>query len=165
MKCLTGSSVALVILALLPPHVPAAVPCATLRNYSTPQPQFSRSKQQHLLETKRTKTPPRGIKEESVKPELGNYSFSRYSGPDSVVVTAGKPYLLRFRVPAFDWRPLSAHWINAKLLYLEVWFNPHYGAWWLYDVDREQILAHELQNDGQDLWLECRERGGPKHGK
>jgi hypothetical protein len=55
--------------------------------------------------------------EESLKPELGNYSFSRYSGPDS------------------------------------------------YDVDREQVLAHELQNDGQDLWLECRERDGRKHGK
>ena len=145
------------ILSVVPAMAHSADLCVTLKNYSTPQPRFSRPEKRNLLETKRIKSVPLGVREEFVKPELGNYSFSRYSGPESLVVDTGKSYLLRFTVPAFDWRPLSARWINAKLLYLELWFNPHYGAYWLYDVEQEKILGHELLNDGQDLWRECRD--------
>lgn len=45
-------------------------------------------------------------------------------------------------------RPLRARLINDKLIYLEMWANPHFGAYWIYDLQQKRILVRELQNDG-----------------
>lgn len=51
-------------------------------------------------------------------------------------------------VPSFKHRPLQAKWINTKLIYLEVYFNPHFGVYWLFDVEKEKVIISELENDG-----------------
>lgn len=52
----------------------------------------------------------------------------------------------------YGWRPISAKWINAKLLFIEQYFNPHYGHYCIYDVERDKVILSELENDGTDAW-------------
>jgi hypothetical protein len=68
---------------------------------------------------------------------------------------------LKLEVPGYRHRPLLARWINAKLLYLEVWFNPHYGAYWIYDVENQKVVLQELENDGLDAWRQYQEGTRP----
>ncbi|HEV2665387.1 MAG TPA: hypothetical protein VG324_10765, partial [Blastocatellia bacterium] len=73
----------------------------------------------------------------------------------SVTVFKGGDHLLKINVPQYSYRPLKARWINSKLLYLETWFNPHYGAYWIYDAEREKVITHELMDDGYAAWVKC----------
>ncbi len=75
----------------------------------------------------------------------------------SILIYNDKQRGLRLHVPKCEHRPLTATWINPKLLYVDVFFNPHYGAYWIFDVENERVVLHELQNDGVDAWRECRE--------
>ena len=76
----------------------------------------------------------------------------------SVTVFKGGDSLLKINVPKYSYRPLKARWINSKLLYLETWFDPHYGAYWIYDVERERVITHELIDDGHLAWWKCLQR-------
>ena len=49
----------------------------------------------------------------------------------------------------------GARWINPKLLYVEVSFDPHSGAYWVYDVEAQKVVVNELENDGKDTWSQC----------
>ena len=35
----------------------------------------------------------------------------------------------------------GARWINPKLLYAEVSFDPHSGAYWVYDVEAQKVSS------------------------
>jgi hypothetical protein len=54
---------------------------------------------------------------------------------------------------------MKAKWVNPKLLFIEMWFNPHYGAYWIFDVEQERVTLRELQHDGLDAWRQCRAGG------
>jgi hypothetical protein len=75
-----------------------------------------------------------------------------------ITVFMGGDDLLEINVPRYSYRPLKARWINSKLLYIQTWFNPHYGAYWIYDVERERVVTHELTDDGYTAWIKCLER-------
>ncbi|MEI8354807.1 MAG: protease inhibitor I42 family protein [Deltaproteobacteria bacterium] len=85
--------------------------------------------------------------EETLSPD-GGHSL-RSGGGNVVEVTLADGKILQLSVPEFPNRPLSCHWINAKLLYLELWFNPHNAAFWIYDLERRGLLTKELMDDGQ----------------
>lgn len=55
---------------------------------------------------------------------------------------------LLLTIPEFKHRRLHAKWINAKLIYVEMYFNPHFGVYWLFDVEKEKVIVSELENDG-----------------
>jgi len=65
-------------------------------------------------------------------------------------------HALRLTVPEFSWRPLETRWINDKLVYLEISFNPHAGAYWIVDVETEGIVTWQS-------WLEDPEAYGRCH--
>lgn len=86
------------------------------------------------------------------------YYFVRENGAvNSLLVFNSKKKGLRLSIPKYKHRPIRAKWINPKLLYIEVFFNPHYGACWIYDVEREKMIYRELQNDGINAWQQARE--------
>jgi hypothetical protein len=62
---------------------------------------------------------------------------------------------LELSVPKYVGRPLVVKWINPKLIYIDISFNPHYGAYWVYDVETEKIVINEIENDGWDAYQQC----------
>ena len=76
---------------------------------------------------------------------------------DSVIIPKNDASAIELQVQRHKYRPHKASWVNEKILYLEVWFNPHFGAYWIYDVEAETILANELMNDGFTTFLQCEE--------
>jgi hypothetical protein len=94
---------------------------------------------------------------EQAPEDSGNY-FVADKTETSVTVFRGGDYLLKINVPKYSYRPLKARWINSKLLYLQTWFNPRYGAYWIYDVERESVVTHELIDDGYSAWIKCLKR-------
>lgn len=79
----------------------------------------------------------------------GVYRAGKLRGGETLLVLRGRQPSLTMSVPAYAGRPLEARWLNAKLLYLELWFNPHNGAYWIFDVERERLVIHELMHDGR----------------
>jgi len=76
------------------------------------------------------------------------FFFLQCSSPgDNRVVLSTGNRLLQFSVEDYRWRPITARWINEKLLYLEFSWNPHAGAYWVFDVDKEGVVVSER-------WLE-----------
>ena len=71
---------------------------------------------------------------------------------DSLLIYNDNEYVLKITVEGYKNRPIKAKWVNAKLIYFEVYFNPHFGAYWLFDVENEKVVIHELQNDGFQAW-------------
>lgn len=67
---------------------------------------------------------------------------------NEILILTGNEAGIKLQLKEEKHRPLSANWINEKLIYLEVWFNPHFGAYWIYDIENKKIVMHELQNDG-----------------
>ncbi len=86
--------------------------------------------------------------------EERGYSFFFDKSETAIIVDKAGRYL-RLSVPRYGHRPFKAHWINSKLLYLEQSFNPHYGAYWIFDVERERIVTHELTDDGYKAYEKC----------
>ena len=82
------------------------------------------------------------------------YFFSEQIVPTCVLrVFNDKEQGLTLRpIPRYAHRPIRAEWINPKLLYVTVSFNPHFGAYWIYDVENETIIHRELMNDGVMAW-------------
>jgi len=76
---------------------------------------------------------------------------------NEILIYAGYEVGLKLQIIGYEHRPLFANWINEKLIYLEVWFNPHYGAYWIYDVENKKIVINELQNDGLPAYQQCQE--------
>lgn len=76
------------------------------------------------------------------------FFFLQCSSPgDNRVVLSTGNRLFQFSSEERPWRPIRARWINEKLLYLELSWNPHAGAYWVFDVDKERIVVSER-------WLE-----------
>lgn len=48
--------------------------------------------------------------------------------------------------------PVDIHWINEKLLYLQVWWGRMIGAYLIYDVELELVLVKEMIRDGGILF-------------
>lgn len=97
------------------------------------------------------------IKERNYSVSKSNF-FTVKSGPtNEILIYTGKEKGIKISVKRYEHRPLSGKWINEKLIYFEVWFNPHFGAYWIYDVIGEKIITHELQNDGWASFLQCQE--------
>ena len=117
-------------------------------------PLFSRPDRQLLHVEKRQRTAVRP--EDQHRPSAGPGNHIRLS------TGTGDDVLLS--VPEYADRPLDARRIKVKLLYLEVWFNPHSGAYWVYDVESQTVLVNDLQNDGQDAWAQCHSGQDPLPG-
>jgi inhibitor of cysteine peptidase len=113
---------------------------------AAPQPRFRLFSQADILKVE--KSAKKSIGGDLVAAPAGRYTL-KFTPQNAVEVQRGGKALLTLRVPGFANRPLEARWINAKLLYLELWFNPHNGAYWIYDVEKEKVLTRELLNDGQ----------------
>jgi hypothetical protein len=62
---------------------------------------------------------------------------------------------LRIDVPDYSWRPLEARWVNDKLVYLGVTFNPHAGVYWVFDVVKEKAVLLEHWLEDVDGYLRC----------
>ena len=84
------------------------------------------------------------------------YYFVPTSG--AILVCGDGRDCFRVTVPDFSWRPLSYRWVNEKLLYVDITFNPHAGAYWLVDVEEQSIVFSEHWLESLDEWLKCRER-------
>jgi hypothetical protein len=132
--------------------------CEQMRTWAAPRRVFANPDQQLLRVEKRERifVPPDGQHRPS---EGGSYFAAEPGNRLRLSVGADKDVILS--VPEFAHRPLDARWINPKLLYLEIWFNPHYGAYWIYDAESEKVLVNELQNDGWDAWLQCHPSQNP----
>lgn len=112
------------------------------------QPIFSRSKDTSLLRITREEPQPVWSQLGWSFAPLGSYAVGKRKGSEELLVSRGRQPALKISLPASSHRPLDARWLNAKLLYLEAWFNPHNGAYWILDVELERLVAHELMNDG-----------------
>ena len=95
--------------------------------------------------------------------ESGNYYFVMNEGAEnpggstgaSISIFTDKNYSLKLSIPPLKHRPLSAKWVNPKILLIRVSINPHRSAYWLFDVEKEQIISTEFEEDGAIEWLQC----------
>jgi hypothetical protein len=97
------------------------------------------------------------IKEKIYSVSKSNYFTVKSGAINGIYIYNGKEKAIEISVKGYEYRPLRAKWINEKLIYFEVWFNPHFGAYWIYDVYDEKVIAHELQNDGWTSFQQCQE--------
>lgn len=97
------------------------------------------------------------IKERNYSVSKSNFFIIKSGPTNEILIYTGKEKGIKISVKRYEYRPLSVKWINEKLIYFEVWFNPHFGAYWIYDVIGEKIITHELQNDGWVSFLQCQE--------
>jgi hypothetical protein len=74
---------------------------------------------------------------------------------NEILIYTGDKIGIKLRLNDYQHRPLSGKWINEKLIYLEVWFNPHFGAYWIFDSENKAVLVNELQNDGLTTYQQC----------
>lgn len=51
-----------------------------------------------------------------------------------------------------DGLAVIVEWINEKLIYIEPWWNPLQGVYFIYDVEQEKIIARELVYNGEKLF-------------
>ncbi|MEK6653029.1 MAG: hypothetical protein AABY50_08885 [Nitrospirota bacterium] len=129
--------------------------CDWLRRLKAQQPIFSDVPDENLLMVKKVKNPSAKESRHKTSPSEGIYYFLWKKDDSTVIVFVGREYSLELSVPKYDWRPISVKWINPKLIYINIPFNPHYSAYWIYDVEEEKIIIHELENDGWDAWQQC----------
>jgi hypothetical protein len=97
------------------------------------------------------------LKEKNYSVSKSNYFSIKSGSINEILIYNGKEKGIKISVKGYEHRPLRVKWINEKLIYFEVWFNPHFGAYWIYDVNDERIITHELQNDGWAAFLQCQE--------
>jgi len=126
--------------------------CDRLRRLKAQQPIFS-DPDENLLKVRKLKNLTAKESRDKKSSTSGVYYF--LEGAAKIIVFNGHDYSLELSVPQYDWRPISARWINPKLIYVSVSFNPHYGAYWIYDVEEGKIIINELDNDGWDAWQQC----------
>ncbi|NJR16897.1 MAG: hypothetical protein HC785_15080 [Calothrix sp. CSU_2_0] len=133
--------------------------CAKLRNQKAPQPIFVTAYdgdlKNSLVVAKNNNTTGTLAKKETS--ESGNYYFamSDRDEPNSVNIFADKSYSLKVNIESLKYRPMKAKWVNAKLLFIEVSINPHRSIYWLFDVEKQQVVSAELEEDGEIEWQEC----------
>lgn len=130
--------------------------CAEMRKWKAPQVIFSKFEGEDLLVVTKDGKLAKGAKVKQ-SAESGSYYFVANKQETELIVFTGKDYNLKITAPEYRHRQLNARWVNPKLLFIEIWFNPHYGAYWIFDVERERVVLSELQNDGLDAWRQCRE--------
>jgi hypothetical protein len=138
--------------------------CDWLHRLKAQQPIFSNPDGNDILVVNQVKNPSRKESKQKKSPMSGIYYFLWNKYDAKIIVFVGREYSLELTVPEYDGRPLSAKWINPKLIYINIWFNPHYGAYWIYDVEEEKIVIHELKNDGWDAWQQCNVKEKRKDG-
>jgi hypothetical protein len=131
--------------------------CEQVRSWPVPRRLFANPDQgksdQQLLRAEKGKRIS-VLPDDQHRPSDGGGYFAAEPG-NRLRLSTGRDEDVILSVPEFAHRPLAARWINPKLLYLEIWFNPHDGAYWIYDAESEKVLIHELQNDGTDAWQQC----------
>lgn len=115
------------------------------------QPIFRRSDDLTLLRVTRPVEPVRAAQLTGLlAAPLGVYRVGKLRDSENLLVLRGRQPALSLSVPSYPGRPLEARWLNAKLLYLELWFNPHNGVYWIFDVEQERMVLYELMQDGRD---------------
>ena len=135
--------------------------CEQMRTWPAPRPLYARPDRQLLHVEKRQRSAVRP--EDQHRPSAGPFYFAMEPG-NHIRLSTGTGDDVLLSVPEYADRPLEARWINVKPLYLEVWFNPHSGAYWVYDVESQTVLVNELQNDGRDAWAQCHSGQDPLPG-
>jgi hypothetical protein len=129
--------------------------CEWMRRLKAQQPIFMKPDSGNLLVVKRVKNPSVEEAKQKKTPGEGAYYFLWEEYNSKVTVFVGGKHSLELSVPKFKSRPISVKWINPKLIYIDISFDPHYGAYWIYDVEQKKIISHELENDGWDAWQQC----------
>lgn len=139
--------------------------CPRLRGLQAPQPLFA---QAYDVDLKKLLVVAKNQKS-AVDPkakrsaESGNYYFVMNeseknpggSTENSISVFTDKSYSLKISVPPLQYRPLSAKWVNSKILLITLSTNLHRSAYWLFDVEKEQIISTEFEEDGAIEWSQC----------
>lgn len=87
---------------------------------------------------------------------FGNYYFHVTNGqPYAIRVFAGGKEDLLIRCDDKPYRPLTAAWINARLLYVEMSNNPRVAVQWIVNVETRKVLLNEIEHDGIQAWQQC----------
>jgi len=122
----------------------------TVENQPIVQPVFRRPDNQSLLRVTRPEEPVRANQLSGLlAAPLGVYRAGKLRDSETLLVLRGRQPTLALSVPSYPGRPLEARWLNAKLLYLELWFDPRNGAYWIFDLEQERLVLHELMQDGR----------------
>ncbi len=69
-----------------------------------------------------------------------------------------RPYLTRMVLsePYRNFAP-EVRWINQKLLYVEVWWGRLDGSYYIFDVEKEEVVIAETFHDGKIAFKQWRE--------
>ena len=128
--------------------------CDAQRGFQRPQPVYTSLEEKVDLHV--AHIPHRPQKGSVVAPD-GNYTFVELLSDNgsSVRIWPGGPTDLSLTV-ADSGRPMTAKWINAKLLIVEISINPHAGFYWIFDVERGKVLWSEGEIDGNQWWTQCK---------
>jgi hypothetical protein len=95
-----------------------------------------------LLVIQRVTPPPLALTDQTQSP-LQSRSYALSPEDHRVWVMPVDNAAIELSVPTFAHRPLQAHWVNDKLLYLELVVNPRAGVFWLIDLDSLSQLTCE----------------------
>lgn len=128
--------------------------CQGIKGAPKPIPSYEAVSGEALLKIQKKVPQLKAAPPQRTAAPAGNHYFLP-AQPHGLRLSVGKSQDLLLQVPAFQHRPLTGRWINAKLLYLELWVNPHSGFYWLLDTQQEKVLFHEAMEDGMALWQSC----------
>lgn len=74
-----------------------------------------------------------------------------------------RDHLVRLILSDYKW--VKTHWINEKLLYVQVWWGRILGTYLIIDVEAEKVVFREMVHDGRiayDQWQQGEKKEGPR---
>lgn len=75
--------------------------------------------------------------------------------PINIYVFNERDYLINIKVKeAYKSSAVAINWVNEKLLYVEFWWNNKDGVYFLFDIEKEAIIAKEAVHSGFSLFKE-----------
>lgn len=86
---------------------------------------------------------------------FGNYYFHEDGESYAIRVFAGGKEDLLIRCDDKPYRPMTAAWINARLLYVEMSNNPRVAVQWIVNVETGKVVLNEIEHDGVQAWQHC----------
>lgn len=84
------------------------------------------------------------------KDGLYGINFAAFTPNKPIYVFNERNYLIEIKPSKDDpdYHLRKINWINEKLLYIEVWWGSVLGTYFIFDVEKEQIVIREMVNDG-----------------
>ncbi|MDF3130578.1 hypothetical protein P0Y35_15325 [Kiritimatiellaeota bacterium B1221] len=110
-----------------------------------------------------------GLPERFVLSSNGAYGFFARSLVEGEASTGAlqlhvfneRPYFVRIELSELylNFAP-EVRWINQKLLYVEVWWGRLEGSYFIFDVEREEVVITEAFRDGRVAFRQWKEAAG-----